>query len=232
MPDDGDTERSTERDTERDDVTTSWRQRLAAGAVIVALGGGIVVGTRDASGDQTRPAVVEQLRDEIDAMVASGMSESDPKVEMLQDELDAIESRVGEEGRPEPGVDLSSAGGAAAADTPAEAQAQVQTAAAEPPPADHGLVECEPVPPRLAADEVADGRCVAVPQPDGTRLYVVVRPNGAVHIVEFLPGGIVRRRDDDLVPPAADPTTVELVPEPDGDVLLRSGAQRVGELDL
>jgi hypothetical protein len=217
---------------DRRDERASTPQRVAVAAAALALAAVVTVSAQGASGDQQRPAAVETLQDEIDAMVAAGMSEDDPKVRMLQDEVDELVDDLGEEGRDEQGVDLQAASEAGEmADTPEEAAARADEVRPDQ-PAERGPVECEVVPQQLSADEVTGARCVSVPQPDGTSLYVVVAPDGAVRVVEFGPHGRVQRLDDERLPAGTDARGVELVPERTGDLVLRAGGRRVGALDL
>ncbi|HLM64973.1 MAG TPA: hypothetical protein VK306_11795 [Acidimicrobiales bacterium] len=217
---------------DRRDERASTRQRLTVATAALALGAVVAVSARGASGDQQRPAVVETLQDEIDDMVSAGMSEDDPKVRMLQEELDALVDDLGDHGQDEDGVDLQAASEAGEMpDTPEEAAARADEVRPDQ-PAERGPVECEVVPQQLSADEVTGARCVSVPQPDGTSLYVVVAADGAVHIVEFGPQGRVQRLDNRRLPAGVDARRVELVPDRTGDLVLQAGGRRLGALDL
>ena len=211
-------------------------RRLRVGVVTAAL---VVVGLLGAgtyepatADDERVPPPVQQLRDEVDAMVAAGVPENDPKVEMLSDEADDLAADWGRRGRPERGVDLRSRpGGGSAASTPDEAIRMADEIGAEQ-QAVSGPVECEPIPQRLEAVEVAGARCVSVPQADGSSRYVAVTPDGEVHTVAFRAGGEVERLPDTTVPPGAVGADVEVVPSAAGDIELRRGGRAVGRVDL
>lgn len=187
----------------------STRRRVLLAALVLVA----VAASSAASAALSEPPPVEmeqQLRDEIDAMVASGVPADNPKVEMLEDALDRLEQGAGEPARPEPGVDtgrvLADARSAEAAED-ARARAAAGDPAATVPdhlPWESGTVLCEPVPHLLSADEITGATCLSVPQPDGTGRYVAVGPDGTVRTVQFGHDGDVRRLDDTALaaPPA------------------------------
>lgn len=207
---------------------------LGVVAAALAVAGLFALGAHEpaTADDEVIPPPVQQLRDEVDAMVDAGVPEDDPKVEMLTEEADDLASDWGRAGRAEPGVDLrAGAGRGGAASTPDEAIRRADAIGAEE-PAVSGAVECEPIPQRLEAVEVAGARCVSVPQADGSSRYVAVTPSGEVHTVTFGEGGEVQRLPDTTVPPAAVGPDVEVVPSASGDIELRRGAQAVGTVDV
>ena len=201
-------------DTARpDDAGASGKQIAAVVVAAVALAGVLGWTARDpASGGETEPPPVAALRGEVDAMVASGVPEDHPKVEMLNEEADALAERWGEEGAPEPGVDLEAeAARGALASSPDEAERQSAEVGTDL-PARTATVDCEPIPHLLTPEEVAGARCMTVPQPDGSSLFVAVAPTGDVRTVGFRPGGEVARMADTRLPFGAEPATAELAP--------------------
>jgi hypothetical protein len=209
--------------------------RLQVGVVVAALvvGGLLAAGAYEpaTAEDETVPPPVQQLQDEVDAMVAAGVPEDDPKVEMLQADADDLAADWGRRGRPERGVDLRAGAGGGAASTPDEAVRIAGEVGAEQ-PAVSGPVECEPIPQRLEAVEVAGARCVSVPQADGSSRYVAVTPAGDVHTVAFGADGEVRRLPDTSVDPAAMGPGVEVAPSASGGIELRRGGRSIATVDV
>ena len=201
-------------DTARTPATgASGKQTAAVVVAAVALAGALGWTAREpASGDRTEPPPVAALRSEVEAMVASGVPEDHPKVRMLTEEADALAAQWGEEGAPEAGVDLEAAaadGGLASSPDEAERQsADVGTDL----PDRTTVVDCEPIPQRLTVEEIAGARCMTVPQPDGSSLFVALLPTGEVRSVAFRPGGEVTRMADTRLPFGAEPATAELAP--------------------
>src|SRR5262245_4980336 len=214
-------------------------RRLALGAAMVASIGLTLAGVAGAARRQPAPTDVErQVQREIDAMIESGAADDDPKVELLQDQLDEL--RRGDRANPpkEPGVDLrrrvagakaaeraadrardqagrTGAGSAAAADVAGRATSDgVPTG----PAWQRGIVECEPVPQALTADEVAGSTCLSVPQPDGSTRYVAVGRDGVVRTVAFGADGKVGRGHDRRVPGGVTPGATSVAPTASGDI--------------
>ena len=151
------------------------------------------------------PPPAQQLREEIDAMVAAGVPEDDPKVEMLEAVADDLA-----DADPTPPRDPGAAGvadkiaaaeavdaaGDRAATPAAPAEGARPGAPAAAPAWQSGPVLCEVVPGQLGPDEVAGAVCASVPQPDGTARYVAVAPDGIVRTVLFAGDGQVHRLAD------------------------------------
>jgi hypothetical protein len=202
-----------------------WRQRIAvlvAGVATVAL---TAVGVAGASGRQPAPVGVEQqLEGEIDAMVASGMAEDDPKVELLEAQLAELRRGTRVHAPKEPGVDLAErVAGAKVTEARTEARVVAQASAGDSASAaatagwQQGVVECEPVPQLLGAQQLAGAVCLSVPQPDGTNRYVAIGRDGVIRSVEFGFDGDVSRRPDRRMPVAA-PAGTTFTPTGRGDV--------------
>jgi hypothetical protein len=197
--------------------------------VILLVGTGLVVAAGAAtssSDDEATPGVVGELQGEVDAMVEGGLPADHPKVAMLQDEIDALVAGTTAESIPDPGAG-GGAGGASGgaggdrATTPDEA-ARADAALRPAQPAEAGTVECEAIPQRLGADEIAGATCVSVPQADGSSRYVAVAPAGEVRVVRFGPTGDVQRLPDRRLPGGVSTAGTELVPDAAGDLELRS----------
>jgi hypothetical protein len=161
----------------------------AAGAVLGAAGLSSA-GPDDRRDERDeRPAGIEVLEGEIDAMVDAGLPEGDPKLEMLQDELAELRQGLRVNPPREPGVDLSDVATSGARRAEEREQASQDEALW-----DDGTVVCEPIPPDLlTAEEVAGATCRSELQPDGSNLYVATRPDGTEHAVRFAPDGSVTR---------------------------------------
>jgi hypothetical protein len=169
----------------------------------------------------------EQMRDEIEAMIESGVSPRDPKVRMLEREAAEIEAGATASPTPDPGGDVSGLIAEARAEDAAEDAGHSRTASVAAGAAhdddrsawESGVVQCEAVPGLLSADAIAGATCVSVPQPDGTNRYVAVAPDGTMRIVAFGHDGAVRRVADASVGAAVPaPAVVEATPE--GDLLV------------
>lgn len=151
---------------------------LAAGAVVLALAGGTALAAwanhLHAGRSSDDRAAEEALRDEIQAMVESGLPPEDPKVALLEDELTELEALADAVAEPDPGFD------------PDELESlRAGSARAFPPHApdpteewEDGEVECEPLPGRLSVEDIADANCYVERQPDGSIRYVAVAPDG------------------------------------------------------
>ena len=212
----------------------SGRQATAVVVAAVALAGVLGWAARDpASGDRTEPPPVEALRGEVEAMVASGVPEDHPKVEMLTEEADALAAQWGQEGTPEAGVDLEAeAAEGALASSPDEAERQSAEVGTDLPDRTT-VVDCEPIPERLTAEEVAGARCMTVPQPDGSSLFVALAPTGEVRSVGFRPGGEVTRMADTRLPFGAEPATAELAPgQAEGNIEVHRQGVTLGTLAI
>jgi hypothetical protein len=216
------------------------RRRLGTKALVVAAGlaaAGVVVagGRGDASRSQAPPTTspaAAQVEAEAEAMVDAGASPNDPKVEMLEQDAEALEDAAETPPRPEPGVDLAAKADAGQqASTPSEARALTEEMRSDQ-PAVTGGVMCEPIPQLLSAEEVAGARCYSIPQPDGTSRYVAVTPDGRVLIVEFAPGGEVRRLPESRLPAGAQTATAQLAPDPAGDLSVRPPDAAPATVDL
>jgi len=156
------------------------RRSLYAFAVVAA---GLALLARDTPGAHDRPAGassgaaaasgVAVLQAELDAMAAAGLPADDPKVAMLRDDLASFERGMHTVAPVEPAVD------------PATRDVGVADEAS----LDNGLVECEPLPGLLTADDVAGARCSSLLQPDGSSLYVAERPDGTRSTVRFAADG-------------------------------------------
>jgi hypothetical protein len=180
----------------------------------------------------------EQMRDEIEDMLASGVSPRDPKVRMLQREVAEIEAGATASPPPDPEADVSGLIAEARSKDAAEDAGHSRTASvaagAAPDGAvsawESGVVECEAVPRLLSADEIAGATCVSVPQPDGTSRYVAVAPDGTARIVAFGHDGAVRRVADASVGAAVGSALVEATP--DGDLLVTPPGGAAVTVDL
>jgi hypothetical protein len=184
-------------------------------AVVVVAGLAIVAGmslgpgpTSQAQRPTPRQApAAAQVQAEVDAMIANGVPRNDPKVRMLEADARALEAAAAAPPRAEPvtepGADRNAiaalADEGAVARTPAEARARATEMRSDQ-PAELGSVQCEPIPQLLSAREVKDAACHSVPQADGTSRYVAVTPAGRVLVVQFAPGGDVRRLPDTRLP--------------------------------
>jgi hypothetical protein len=214
----------------------SRRGNLLFGTLLLAA----VAASAAASAALSEPAptaIEQQLRDEMDGMLAAGLDEDDPKVEMVEEQLAAIEDGAGKPAR-ERGVDTGAMLAEAADDGAAAAAAEAGRG--EPgagPPADEDLtwesgpVACEPVPGLLSVEEIAGATCLSVPQPDGTNRYVAVAPDGVVHSVRFGNDGEVRRLDDTRT---RGPLTAGtgLAPTPEGDLRVTPPGRAAAAVDL
>jgi hypothetical protein len=211
-------------------------RRLALGAAIVASIGLTAAGVAGAARRQPAPTEVErQVAREIDAMIASGVPEDDPKVEMLEDQLDELRRGDRADPPPEPGVDLRQRvadakaaeqaadrardqAGRTGAGSAAPADVADQATAADGPAWQRGTVECEPVPQALTVAEVAGAICLSIPQPDGSTRYVAVGRDGVVRTVAFGADGDVRRGPDRRVPGGVTPGATSVAPTAAGDI--------------
>jgi hypothetical protein len=211
------------------------RSRRRGGLLIAcaATVGLSALGIAGAARRQPAPTEAErQVQREIDAMVASGVPDDDPKVELLEDQLTDL--RNGSRANPpkEPGVDLEelvddaktaetadAQGDAAAAATGRVApQAHAGPASSATTDWQSGPVECEPVPQMLSAAEIAGASCTSVPQPDGSSRYVAVAGDGTVRTVAFGNDGQVRRTPDRKLPVRVTPGATALAPTATGDL--------------
>jgi hypothetical protein len=219
----------------RPDGTGSSGRQTAAVLVAAAAVAGLLSWTarQPASGDETEPPPVEALRAEVEAMVDSGLPEDHPKVQMLTEDADELAEQWGDEGVPEQGVDLErEAARGELASSPDEAERQSAEVGTDLPPA-VTPVDCEPIPQRLSAEAVAGARCMTVPQPDGSSLYVALAPNGRVRSVAFAPGGEVTRMADTTLPPGATASSAELAPgQRAGDLTVRRRGTALGTMTI
>jgi hypothetical protein len=228
-------------------------RRAALAAAVVATAGLTAIGVAGAGRQQPAPTALEQqLQEEIDAMVAAGVPENDPKVELLEDQVEDL--RRGREVRPpkEPGVDLGdlvadareadkatsqAAERAAAGANGAAAQAGTAGAPAAAPEVSmsgwpSGPVECEPVPGVLTAEDVAGAACASVAQPDGSSRYVAVGRDGTVRAVAFGADGSVRRHADRPVPGGVAAGATSVTPTAEGDIQVQSRGKAPVTVDL
>lgn len=221
--------------------------RSAAVLALLVVGGVLAGAAASASFSKPEPTPLErQLQDEIDGMIASGLSRHDPKVDMLRDQL--AELQAGDAARPprEPGVDTGKvlAGDEAQAarqDSAARDRASTLAAEAAPPapapPAtaqsewQSGKVECEVVPGLLGPAEIAGATCASVPQPDGTSRYVAVGRDGVVRSVLFGADGHVRRLADTRLATRA-PAGTDVAPTAKGDLRVTPPAGAPTVVDL
>jgi hypothetical protein len=227
-------------------TTPSPRQRWRGPVMLAALALAAVGASAAASARLSQPEpvpVVEEMRDQIDAMIDSGMSPDDPKVRMLEDQLAELEA--GAEAAPprEPGVDVEAAleqaeaaeraedAGVSTQAAPSDASAAGQAAGESAPAWDSGPVMCEVVPGALGPDEIAGALCVSVPQPDGTSRYVAVGPDGTVRTVAFGHDGAVRRLADAAGGVAA-ARGVSVAATPAGDLVLTPQGRPAVTVDL
>lgn len=205
----------------------SRRRGAVLAAVLVLSAVGASAAASAALSEPVPTPIEEQLRAQIDGMVAAGMPADDPKVRLLEEQLEQLRAGASAEAPPEPGVDIAAvlkeaeaeraaedAGGAARATVPAG-----DAATTDEPAWESGTVECEPVPGLLAAADVAEAVCVSVPQPDGTSRYLAIGRDGTVRSVQFGQDGMVRRRADSTVGgPVPQGSTAE--PTPQGDLVV------------
>lgn len=214
------------------------RRRLRRRGAVIATAGALTVGglvgallatgTAGAtSGQNPGPPsdVVQQLEDEIAAMLEEGVPAADPKVEMLEDEVDALAAGA----QAAPGFRTNAAPAPGRASTPAEGR---RLAAQGGQPAERGPIECEPVPQLLEADEIDGATCLSVPQPDGSSRYLAVGPAGNVHVIRFGAGGDVERLPDKQLPGGRRPADVEMAPNAEGDVEILSDGEHVDTLEV
>jgi hypothetical protein len=194
-------------------------------AVVAAAFGASAV----ASATLSQPAPVpaeQQLQDEIDELIASGLPADDPKVEMLRDDLAAL--KAGRTATTSAAMNRRAGNALADART---ADAGGAEAAADTPAWDSGVVECEVVPGLLTAAELAGATCVTVPQPDGTARYLVIAADGTVHAVQFARGGNVTRLADFRLP-AAPAAGATFAPTPQGDLQVTNPGQAPAVADV
>lgn len=130
--------------------------------------------TDTASASAAASSGVALLQGEIDAMAAAGLPADHPKVAMLRDDLASFERGAQAVAPAEPAEPTTRAVDDSGADSAA---------------LDNGVVDCEPLPGLLTADDVAGARCSSVVQPDGSNLYVAERPDGTRTTVRFSPDG-------------------------------------------
>ncbi|HYZ98352.1 MAG TPA: hypothetical protein VE575_06350 [Acidimicrobiales bacterium] len=208
------------------------RPRGYRGALVLAVGAAIgltAIGVAGAARRQPEPPPLQrQIEDEIDAMVDAGVPADSPKVELLEEQVDELQRGNRATPRPEPGVDLGERVAEARAAERAEERApsgapgaarQNTTRGVPTGPAwDRGVVECEPVPGVLTAEEVADATCVSVPQPDGSNRYVAVGGDGVVRTVAFGDDGAIGRRPDRPLPPGLARGKASFAPTDGGDL--------------
>lgn len=171
------------------------RRKALSAAAVAALAGTLALTAPGATshpaeddGDQSvgvaQASGVALLQAEIDAMVAAGVEENEPKLAMLRADLAALQHGLRTEPRPEPGVDLS----------PGSATRDAEVDRRDASLWDHGEVPCEPIPPDLlTAEEVVGATCRSEPRSDGSSLYVATLPDGTEHAVEFAADGSVTR---------------------------------------
>ncbi len=193
---------------------------MALGAAVVASIGLTAVGVASAARRQPAPTEAErQVQREIDAMIDSGVPADDPKVEMLEEQVDELRRSTRADPPKEPGVDLGQRVADAKAAEQAGVAGQATTAGVPTGPAwQSGIVECEPVPQILTAEEVAGATCLSVPQPDGSTRYVAVGRDGVVRTVAFGPDGRVGRSPNRPVPGGVAPGVTAVGPTAAGDV--------------
>jgi hypothetical protein len=217
----------------------SGQRRLALAAAVAASIGLTAAGIAGAAGRQPAPTEAErQVQREIDAMIDSGVPADDAKVEMLEEQVDDLRRSTQADPPSEPGVDLRQRVADAKAAEQAAARArdraawsgarsaaaagvagQHTTAGVHTGPASQsGIVECEPIPQILTAEEVAGATCLSVPQPDGSSRYVAVGRDGVVRTVAFGPDGKVGRRPDRRVPGGVAAGATAIAPTAAGDV--------------
>jgi hypothetical protein len=233
-------------------------RRAALAAAVVATAGLTAIGVAGAGRQQPAPTALEQqLQDEIDAMVAAGLPEDDPKVQLLEDQVEDLRRGRGIRPPKEPGVDLGdlvadaraadnasrraaerAAAGADDADGQAgTAQAGTAEAVAGAPETSasgwpSGPVECEPVPGVLTAEDVAGATCASVAQPDGSSRYVAVGGDGTVRAVAFGADGSVRRHADRPVPGGVTAGATSVTPTAEGDIQVQSRGKAPVTVDL
>lgn len=207
---------------------------LAAALVLTAVAASAAASA--ALSEPPDPAPAQQLRGEIDDMIASGVPGDDPKVEMLEDAVEELT-----EADPTPPRDPGAAG---IADRIADAEAAEgsgtasRTAPADgarpstaPPAWQSGPVLCEVVPGQLGPDEITGAVCASVPLPDGTARYVAVTPDGTVRSVLFAADGRVQRLDD-VRASAAVPPRSAVASTPDGRLTITPPGRPAMTVDL
>lgn len=208
---------------------------LAAALVLTAVAASAAASA--ALSEPPDPAPAQQLRGEIDDMIASGVPEDDPKVKMLEDAVEELT-----EADPTPPRDPGAAGIAdriAAAEAAAEGSGSASRAPADgarpsapaAPAWQSGPVLCEVVPGQLGPDEIAGAVCASVPQPDGTARYVAVTPDGTVRSVLFAADGRVQRLDD-VRAAAAVPPRSAVAASPDGRLTITPPGRPAMTVDL
>jgi hypothetical protein len=193
-------------------MTDHTRSRRPGGALLLAalvLAAAAVSSAATAALSEPPPVpAAQELRAEIEAMVASGVDPNDPKITMLEEQLAELEAGARTRPPRERGVDVAATLEAARAaeraedarvatrSTDAGASATAEATAGEPPAWESGAVLCEVVPGLLGPEEIAGAVCASVPQPDGTSRYVAVGRDGTVRAVAFGHDGSVRRVPD------------------------------------
>ena len=161
-------------------------RRSLVGITVAAAGLTLLTGDTtgaDQAAAPTSGSGTAVLRNELESMLASGISKDHAKIRMLREDLAALEKGREATAATEVGVDVAAM--LAAADTE-----ELDTSLM-----DNGAVTCEPIPgDLLTAAEITGATCSSLLQPDGSSLYVAERPDGTRTTVLFEADGRVTRQ--------------------------------------